>query len=407
MADDRLSNDLASLKIDRAAKPARRFPRTLIYVVIAAALAAVVYFVVVPAARSRLFKTEVAVTEISLVSAAQGSIQLTATGYVVPQKTAKVASKVAGRIAEVNFAEGDLVEKGQVIAKIEDFDAQATLNSAKSRAAAARARVATAKAQLAETQQLLEREKQLVDRGVSPKAVAEDLAARVASLSAAVKAALADVNAADAEVKTLEVNAGNYLVLAPITGYVVGTPAKVGEMVDLTLMAPLVELIDFKSSVVEVDVPESRIAQVEEGAPCQIVLDSNPTRPFKGSVQLIGRRVNRSKATVTVKIKFDEEPVGAIADSAARVNFLNKKFDQQATTAPPKLIVPASAVTERNGAKVVWVIDNGKVSLRIIEIGAEFGGGFLLTTKIPPGTKVVANPPPDLTDGQKIKEKAP
>src|SRR6266540_6653176 len=90
---DQLTSDLAALKIDREERPRRGILRPLLILAIAGALVAVAAMVGYPYMTSRIFKTEVETTEIALVSPAQASIQLTATGYVVPQTTAKVAAK--------------------------------------------------------------------------------------------------------------------------------------------------------------------------------------------------------------------------------------------------------------------------------------------------------------------------
>src|SRR5436305_12269507 len=103
---DQLLTDLASLHISRDADeeggPRRRSP--LAYVMLASTLAgatALGYLFVYPSVQARIFKTEVALTEIALVSPAQAQIELTATGYVVPQKLSKVGAKVTGRVAQV------------------------------------------------------------------------------------------------------------------------------------------------------------------------------------------------------------------------------------------------------------------------------------------------------------------
>src|SRR4029077_15128647 len=67
-----------------------------------------------PSIEAKLFKTEVAATQIALVSPAQGSIDLTSTGYVVPEIIAKVGAKVIGRVARVTFKLGDKVKAGRV-----------------------------------------------------------------------------------------------------------------------------------------------------------------------------------------------------------------------------------------------------------------------------------------------------
>jgi hypothetical protein len=90
---------------------------------------------------------------------------------------------------------------------------------------------------------------------------------------------------------------------------------------------------------------------------------------------------------------------------SARVSFLSKKIDAALLNAPPKNIVPASAVAERSGAKVVFVIDGDKVRMKSITLGDPIGGAFEVREGPAPGTRVVRDPPATLSDGQAIKEK--
>lgn len=205
MPPDQLSQDLASLRIDRTPKqPSSRPIKLLLWLGVIAGVLAILFFVASPRLKSSLFTAKVSTGEVLFISPAQAQIQLAATGYVVAQVFAKVAAKVAGRIAEIYVEEGQLVEKGSKVARLEDVDQRSALAAAKARAAAARARIQTARAQVAETQLSLERERALLTSGVSPKAVVEDLQAKVESLRALVRAAEADANAAEADVKSIE-----------------------------------------------------------------------------------------------------------------------------------------------------------------------------------------------------------
>lgn len=415
MQRDQLSQDLASLKIDRGVPPRGGGARILVIVLVVVAVLAIAAAVLYPRISSSLFTPEVGIGEITLVSPAQAQVQITATGYVVAQIYAKVASKVAGRIAEIFVEEGQTIEKGARVARLEDVDFKTALATSRAHAAAARARVAVARAGLAELRVQIDRETPLVERGVTAKATLDDLKARGDSAIATMRAAEAEAAAAEAETKALEIQLGSYEIITPISGTVIDKLVEVGEGVSPGFGTPgVIEVIDLTSLVVEVDVPESRLGQVVADGPCEIVLDAFPTTRFRGAVKEIGRRVNRSKATVPVKIRFidpaadakaTKDKVTVLPDMAARVSFLTEALDPKSLETPPKLIVPAAAVVQRNGGDVVFVFDEGDLRMTQVKVGAPFADGRELETKIPAGTKVVLHPPGDLTDGQKVKEK--
>ncbi len=92
---------------------------------------------------------------------------------------------------------------------------------------------------------------------------------------------------------------------------------------------------------------------------------------------------------------------------AARVSFLEAALDESKLKEPAKKIVPGSAVAERGGSRVVFVLESGKVRQEQVTLGARFGDGYELVDGPAPGTKLVSDPPSSLTDGQAVKEKSP
>lgn len=385
---DQLSNDLASLSIKRdEAPPSGR--NWLLIAVIVLVLAAAGYLAV-RSLGHQVFKTEVRATEIQLVSPAQGSVEITSTGYVVPQNTSKIAAKVAGRIASVAVKEGEHVKAGQTLVRLEDAEQRIA-------ATAAKARMETARATLEDLQTQLAREKKLLAGGASAPATVEDLSARVATQEHAVKAAEADAEAA-------QISLGYSTIVSPIDGIVVQKPKEAGEFVGPGT-DPVTEVSDFGSLVVETDVPEARLSRVKPHGPTEIVLDAWPEKRFRGEVTEISPRINRAKATVIVKVKFVDAAEGVLPEMAARVSFLASALDENAMKEPPKLVVPASAVTERGGAKVVFQLDGDRVRMTPVTLGPKFGNGFELVNGPPAGTRVVADAPPTLGDGQPVKER--
>ncbi|MFZ5890802.1 MAG: efflux RND transporter periplasmic adaptor subunit [Myxococcota bacterium] len=409
---DSLSSDLASLRIDRARgpRPSGGPLKTLLALAVGAGVLGAAYVYGKPYLEAKLFKTQVDVTEIALVSPAQASVELTATGYIVAQSVSKVSAKVPGKVAKIFVKQSDKVKPGDTLFVIDPIDQNAAIASARSQAAAARARAVATKAAQGETEVQLNRAKALASQGVGPQSAVDDLQARAASLREQVNASEADARASGALVQQLEVNLKNYTVIAPIGGTVINRPPELGEFVGpqpsgVAVDMGGVQIANFDTQMVETDVPEQRLSLVKVGAPAEIVLDAYPDRRYRGRVAEITPKVDRAKATVLVKVAFVDEKTGVMPDMSARVSFLSGEVDKEAIKAPPKVIVPGEAITTVSGSKAVFVIDDGKARLTPIALGPAFGSGFEVTRGPSPGTKVVKNPPPGLTDGQPLKER--
>lgn len=423
MADE-LSQSLASLKIDRSAAPKRSGPpRWIFYGAALAALGGLGYLSL-DKLEAKVFKTEVTLTEVTSVSPAQASIELTATGYVQADRDSRVAPKVPGRVAKVHVTQGQVVQEGDPLIELDPADdnaaivaSQARVQAAIAQAKGAHARVLASEADLKEATQRAERERRLAGQGVTASAGADDLEARVQSLTETVKAVKAAASAADAEasalgaqVQVLRTGLRNLTLLAPIAGRVVTKPPQIGEYIGpqpagVSIDMGGIRVADFSTLLVETDIPEGRLSQVKPGAPAEIVLDAYPSQRYRGQVKEITPQVDRAKATVKVRVAFTDALDGVLPDMAARVSFLSKPLDPEALKAPPKIVVPASALAERAGGKVVFVVEDDKVRMVPVRLGAPFGSGFELLNGPAPGSRLVQNPPATLADGQKIKQK--
>ncbi|MBK8693895.1 MAG: biotin/lipoyl-binding protein [Deltaproteobacteria bacterium] len=223
---DQLTNDLESLRIDRDDPPASSRSRSRSrsgvarYAFVALALGALVYggTRAWPAVESRLFKTEVRTGEVVVASPAQGATTVTATGYVVALTSARVSSRVPGRVAVVRVREGETVRAGQALLELDATDVRSTIAAARARVAAAEARVAIARANLADGRQQLERQRRLAESGAVSRQVVEDLQARLGPLEASVTAAVAEVRALQADVAVQSATLSLLTIRAPFEG---------------------------------------------------------------------------------------------------------------------------------------------------------------------------------------------
>jgi len=400
-----LRSDLASLRIDRTGPPPPSpLRRGLAVLAGVAALAFIGVKLGRPLAEERFLRVEVGATEVSSISPAQAAVDLTSTGYVVPQVTAKVSSNVVGRVSRSHVKEGQAVKLGELLFEFDGTDQNAQVTAARARVAAASARILTVRAQRAELDVELTRQRRLVDAGAAPKALLEDLTAKASSLDAQVKAAEADVTAASAEADAAQGQLRHLKLVAPIAGTVLTKPAAVGDVANPGL--PLLELADFSTLLVEADVTEARLAIVKPGGPCEIALDALPGTRFEGEVVEVGPRLNRAKATATVKVRFKAPPDTLRPEMSARVSFLQKALEPAQLTAAAKSVVPAAAIVERGDSKVVFVLEAGRAKLVRVVLGEALGSGFVLVDGPSPGTRLVKDPPKELEDGQAVKEKA-
>ncbi|MFL5365635.1 MAG: efflux RND transporter periplasmic adaptor subunit [Myxococcales bacterium] len=405
-----VADELKSLRIEREERPSRLpgWATAAIAGVVVIAILAVAWKVLAP----RIFVPEVETTAVSLVSPAQAQQLLVATGYVVPQRQANISPRIGGRVAKLFVEDGTVVKKGQLLAVLEDADFKAQVLQAKADVAAAKAREKRAEADLFEAQHAYDREKMVQSKGVSTPAALDQVTARLAGAKAQLEAARSETEAANARVEVARVNLANCYVRAPFDGRITQKLTDIGEIVFGALSAGtggrggIASLADFSTLQVEADVSESQVAKLAPGTPAEIVLDAFPDRRYRGRVAEVRPRVDRAKATVTVKVAFVDEPRDVLPDMGAKVTFLTKELDAAQAKAAPVAAVQSDAVVEQGENKVVWVVGgNDEVRIAPVVTGVAMGGLVALRQGPPAGTKVVRRPNGDLRPGMRVKEK--
>lgn len=402
---DQLSRDLASLKIDRSAAHARPGNRAWSWLIYAGLVGVAVcgYPRAKTYVESFIYKREVDSTEVMMISPIESQVDLTATGYVTPQVTAKVGTKVAGRISKVLIREGETVKEDQMLFELDPVDERAALGSAQARIKAALARVEASRAELGEAEAQLARDEKLLQAGAITPASVEDRRLRIESLKRRTDAAEAEMQVSRAEASVSGQQLRNLRIYSPISGTAVSKPAQVGDVV--AEASTLIELVDFESLLVEVDVPEARLSQVKRDGHCELVLDAAPTERLKCRVVDFTPRVNRAKATATVKVRLVESATRLWPDMSARVSFLANEVDEALRRQPAKKLVAKAAVATANNRSGLWVIVERKLRYVPVTTGAVIGSNVELTDGPAPGTRVVMNPSPDLRVGQTVKDK--
>jgi len=394
---DTKAADLSSLRINRDAPPSTSGgggQRWLLIGIPAFLLLTLTGFLV---AKSFGGGVSVHLTPAVRVSPSQANVLASASGYVVAQRKAAVASKGTGRLVYLGVVEGDRVKEGQVIGRIEDGDVRAQL-------AQADANLAMARADLHDAETSRDRQKTLLDRNLASQADFDAAEARFERVQATIGVAQAGVDAAKVAVE-------NTVVRAPFDGTVLTKSADVGEVVSpLTggalSKASVVTLADLASLQVEVDVSESNLAQVTIGEPCEIILDAYPDIRYAGAVAKIVPTADRAKATVQVKVAFKHYDSKVLPEMSAKVHFLPRSTVAQTPADTQSVIaVPEKAVAERNGQSVVYVVSDGRAVEVPVTAGRHFGSSVAILQGVAVGTAVVDSVDDRLRRGVKVNVK--
>ncbi|MBR8127159.1 efflux RND transporter periplasmic adaptor subunit [Burkholderia multivorans] len=392
-------HNLDKLKIDRGPIAAPRRRRWVRYAA-AAALALVALGIGLAVTRRPTVDT----TAVTSAYPYQNDTQLNATGYVVPQRKAAVASKGQGRVEWLGVLEGTRVKKDEIIARLESRDVEASLAQALAQVKVARANLGVQQAELKDAEIALRRTAALAPRGAVPAAQLDIDTARVNKARASVNSGEAAVASAEANARAAQVAVDQTVIRAPFDGIVLAKHANVGDNITPFSSASdskgaVVTIADMDTLEVEADVAESNIAKIRAGQPCEIQLDALPDMRFAGRVSRIVPTVDRSKATVLVKVRFVDRDDRVLPDMSAKIAFLSKPVSAQ--DRQPVTAVQASAVVERDGRPVVFALQDDTVHAVPVARGARIGE-LVAVRGVKPGDTVVLAPGPALKDGAKV-----
>ena len=399
------ATDIGKLKIARGSLAPKRRRRVRWWMVVLA-------IVVIGGLAMVLIPHPVAVQTASVVTRypAQQVTVLTASGYVVAQRKAAVATKATGRLELLNVQEGSRVKKGDLLARIDARDVQAQLAAAEANVGVARAAIASAEADQRNAAIELTRSRELVAQNFLSKSALDSAVARNDRALAATNNTRAALRAAIANANNAKVGVDFTEIRAPFDGVVVTKSANVGDIVTpfssaVDSKGAVVNMADLSTLEVEADVSESSLSKISVGQPCEIVLDALPDMRFSGSVSRIVPTVDRAKATVTTKVKFDKLDDRILPDMSAKVSFLSKKIDAAANQ--PTIAVPPDAVVMRDGKPVVYRLktegDKTIAEAVIVTTGAKSPDAIEITSgNLKSGEKLIVKPSDKIAGGTAV-----
>jgi RND family efflux transporter MFP subunit len=347
---------------------------------------------------------------LSAGATAQGAPLLDASGYVVARRQATVSSKITGMVLQVLIEEGDHVQAGQVIARLDDSNARAAQAQSLAQLGQAEANVRLAQTALVNADIKYQRYRGVAGQGVLATQSIDDARTAYDSARSNLDVARSQAGVSRAELEVARRNLDDTIVRAPFAGVVTVKAAQPGEIVSPIsggggfTRTGICTIVDMDSLEVEVDVAESFINRVSQGMPATVKLNAYPDWEIPADVIAVIPTADRSKATVTVRVELKAKDARIVPEMGAHVTFLSPAPTGSAASAAQRgVIVPADAVkTDEGGQTVAFVITDGRVERRAVRLGPHESAGQVVIAGLQSGD-VVAISDKTLRDGDKVR----
>ncbi len=385
---DAKSYDLSALKIDQQARMGSGRGKRTRLLIIAGAVIVVGLAVVLLSGT----KTVVEVSDVRELLVSEGASLLNASGYVTPRRRATVAAKITGRVEELLVEEGDHVEQGQVLAKIDSSDADARLKAAEADLAVARATLVELQVQFDDAARTYRRVTGLHKKGVASNDEYDRARAAHDTLKARLEITRQQIIAAQARHEMALTDIENCIVRAPFSGIAVSKDAQIGEMVSPIsagggfTRTGIATIVDMSSLEIEVDVNEAYLAKVYIGQKVDSTLDAYPDWHIPATVRTIIPTADRQKATVKVRIGFDRLDPKILPDMGVKVSFLSKKEGKGSI-----LVVRRTGIMDEEGKPVAYRFKNGRAERRAVTTGEVFESDIEITEGLSEGDRVIVS----------------
>jgi len=378
--------------------------------------------------------------------AGAGNVILNATGYIVAAHKIELAAKVVGKVAWIGVDKGNKVKAGQMLVRLEDDEYRARLMESKGQIEMLKARLAQAEhgsrpEEIAKSKAdvdqarvdqqnarvTLTRTSDLVRQGVLSKQALDDAqarydgaAAKVASLDRGyelvrlgprkeeIDALRAQVNQAQGTLNYAQVQLDNTIIRAPIDGTILERNVERGEFVttgfvgDKGAKGYVVSIADLHDLEVELDINQNDFAKLGPTQQGIVTTDAYADRKYQGVIREISPEANRQKATVQIKVKVINPDNYLRPEMNASVAFYStEKSEGGRAEARSAVVIPASAVKDN----AVFIVVSGKAVRKAVKVGGTTSQGVQIAEGLIGGEDIIANPPADLKDGQRVRPK--
>jgi membrane fusion protein, multidrug efflux system len=301
------------------------------------------------------------------------------TGRVAADQRSDVTADTQGKVINVMINRGDRVKLGQPVVQLD-------VKSAALGAREAAANLAAAKAQQQLADQECARTKSLLDKGAITKSEYDRQMAQCT-------AALEQVTAVQARTQMMAKSVADGIVRAPFEGIVSEKMVAPGEWV--APGKPLFTLVDDDPLKVELSVSEIAVTQVKENQRVDLVAVAHPDKRYGATITRLGAEIGRTRSLIieaTVDKGSDLVP-GMFVEAHIKVGEVTRP------------VIPADAVAKRGKTWRAFVIKNGEVEERLVQLGPPPAAGQVsIAQGVVKGEKVVGKVTEQLVDGTKVVE---
>ncbi|MEO8379417.1 MAG: efflux RND transporter periplasmic adaptor subunit [Acidobacteriota bacterium] len=390
---------LDGLRIERPVETRRRTPWLVIVPVLLAVIALAVW------AMTRQGAKEVQVAKAAGIAGESRGAVLNASGYVTPRRRATVSSKVTGKVIEVFIEEGMQVKAGQELARLDASFASRGLALSQAEATAASSALEETRVRIREAQLDYARAEQMHKSEISSRADLDRARASLDAVRARLAAQADQVSTARRQVDLQGQNVEDTIIRAPFDGIVVSKDAQPGEMISPVsagggfTRTGICTIVDMASLEIEVDVNESYIHRVHPNQIVEAVLDAYPEWKIPAHVITAVPTADRQKATVKVRIAFDQRDQRILPDMGVKVSFIT---DEPAAASTSAVELPKSAVRREGEQDVVFVVSQDKVERRAVKVAGSEGDKVRVLSGVA-ADETVVTAGPELVDGDKVK----
>lgn len=342
--------------------------------------------------------------------AATAGTVLDASGYVTARRAATVSSKITGKVVDVLVEEGMVIREGQVLAHLDDATPRKALSLAESQLISARRNLTENEVRLRQAKLNQDRMQRLKAQGISTQADLDSADADAASFAARLEVGRQDVEVAGRQVVLRRQDVDDTVIRAPFSGVAVTKDAQPGEMISPIsagggfTRTGICTLVDMKSLEIDVDVNENNINRVTPGQRAMATLNAYPEWQIPCHVIMPVPTADRQKATVKVRLGFEQLDPRILPDMGVKVAFLGAQ-PEQPTASRAAVTVPRAAVRRVGDKDVVFVVREGVVERRAIGLSAATGDEAVVLSGLAAGERVVIEGPADLKDGDKVAVK--